>query len=127
MRNSSFDDPAAPQAEMFRPAKRTAFLNPSSQVMQKRQRLAPVHKSGSSSSHRSPTGAGGTSAIKEQTPNYLFAPFPNQPAPLLGPIHTSTSSDTEWNDELSKVAQDFDGLKFEGDGWFDPFMGFQGD
>jgi len=59
--------------------------------------------------------------------NYLFVPFPNQPAPLLGPIHTSTSADTEWNYELNKVAQGFDGLNFSGDDWFDPFMGYQGE
>lgn len=59
--------------------------------------------------------------------NFLFAPFPNQqPAPLLGPIHTSTTPDPdlEWGeDEVRRVTRDFDGLRFEGDGWFDPFMG----
>lgn len=103
---SSFD--FSSQAEAYRPEKRAAFFNPSSQVMQKRQKLAPRETRGV------PT-------------NYLFAPFPNQPAPLLGPIHTSTSADTEWNDELSKVAQGFDGLNFSEDDWFDPFMGYQGD
>jgi len=76
--------------------------------MQKRQRLAPRDTS-------------------HQLMNYLFAPSPNQPAPLLGPTHTSTSADTEWNDELNMVAQGFDGLNFLGDDWFDPFMGFQGE
>ncbi|OCL04980.1 hypothetical protein AOQ84DRAFT_299807 [Glonium stellatum] len=95
-------------ASVYRPEKRAHFLNPSSQVMQKRQRLAPRETS-------------------TQPMNYLFAPFPNQPAPLLGPIHTSTSADTEWNDELNKVAQGFDGLNFSGDDWFDPFMGYQGE
>jgi hypothetical protein len=125
-----FEDPAAPQTELLRPAKRASFLNNSSDVMQKRQRLAPVHGSGSGSSVSSSSGnggAGGQGAIKEHTPKFLFAPFPNQPAPLLGPIHTSTGAETEQHDELSKVAQDFDGLKFEGDGLFDPFMGYQGE
>jgi len=64
---------------------------------------------------------------REQQANYLFAPFPNQPAPLLGPIHTSTSADTKRNEEMSQVAHGFDGLSFEGDGGlFDPFMGYQG-
>ncbi|KAF2810451.1 uncharacterized protein BDZ99DRAFT_312358 [Mytilinidion resinicola] len=88
--------------------KRALFRSPSSQVMQKRQRLAPRE-----------TG--------HQVMNYLFAPSPNQPAPLLGPMHTSTSAETEWNDELNMVAQGFDGLNFLGDDWFDPFMGFQGE
>lgn len=99
---------SASGASVSRPEKRAHFLNPSSQVMQKRQRLAPRE----------------TSA---QPMNYLFVPFPNQPAPLLGPIHTSTSADTEWNYELNKVAQGFDGLNFSGDDWFDPFMGYQGE
>ncbi|KAK5201702.1 hypothetical protein LTR16_001762 [Cryomyces antarcticus] len=95
------------QAQIYRPEKRSHFLNPSTQVMQKRQRLAPRE-------------------TREQPTNYLFAPFPNHPAPLLGPVHTSTSADTEHNDELNKVAQGLDGLSF-GDDWFDPFMGYQGD
>jgi hypothetical protein len=127
-----FEDPAAPQTELLRPAKRASLLNNTSQVMQKRQRLAPVQSSGSGSgssvsSSGGNGGSGGHAAIKEHTPNFLFAPFPNQPAPLLGPIHTSTVAETEQHDELSKVAQDFDGLKFEGDGLFDPFMGYQGE
>ena len=96
------------QNDTPRPAKRAAFLNPSSDVLQKRQKLQPRNDNG-----------------RELPTNYLFAPFPNQPAPLLGPIHTSTSADTAWSDELNKVAQGFDGLKFEGDGWFDPFIGYQ--
>jgi hypothetical protein len=118
-----YDDFTAPQAELFRPAKRSAFLNPSSEALQKRQRLAPVQGSGSEDS----ASPGNAPANRDQQPNYLFAPFPNQPAPLLGPVHTSTSTDMEWIDDLAKVAQDFDGMKFEGDGWFDPFLGFQGD
>ncbi|KAK3080667.1 hypothetical protein LTS18_014268 [Coniosporium uncinatum] len=98
------------QAEIMRPEKRGPgpYLNPSTQVMQKRQRLEPRE-------------------TREAPINYLFAPFPNQPAPLLGPIHTSTSADTEWNDELSKVAQGFDGLDFSDDRLLDPFMGYQGE
>jgi hypothetical protein len=103
------------QNEAFRPSKRSAFFNPSSEVLQKRQKLQPRAQ------------AGREGASREQPTNYLFAPFPNQPAPLLRPIHTSTSADTTWNDEFNKVARNFDGLKLEGDGWFDPFMGYQGD
>jgi len=142
-----FEDPAAPQAELLRGSKRTAFLNPSSQVMQKRQRLAPVHASsgqppgqtgsgsGSASGGSAPNtplgtnvmGSGGLTKEENQRTNsgshFLFAPFPNQPAPLLGPVHTSTTSEAEDMDELSSVVKDFDGLRFKGDGWFDPFMG----
>lgn len=64
---------------------------------------------------------------QQQQTNYLFAPFPNQPAPLLGPIHTSTSAETNRLDEMVQVAQGFDGLSFEQGGWFDPFMGYTGD
>ncbi|RDI87158.1 hypothetical protein Vi05172_g2827 [Venturia inaequalis] len=64
---------------------------------------------------------------EQQQTNYLFAPFPNQPAPLLGPIHTSTSAETVRFDEMVQVAQGFDGLSFEQGGWFDPFMGYTGD
>ncbi|OCK74707.1 hypothetical protein K432DRAFT_409640 [Lepidopterella palustris CBS 459.81] len=100
--------PSSGSGSAYRSEKRSHFLNPSSQVMQKRQRLAPRETS-------------------TQPMNYLFAPFPNQPAPLLGPIHTSTSADMEWNDELNRMAQGFDGLNFSGDDWFDPFMGYQGE
>ncbi|KAF2669508.1 hypothetical protein BT63DRAFT_262961 [Microthyrium microscopicum] len=152
-----FDDPAAPQAELVRGAKRTAFLNPS-QVIQKRARLAPVLSTPSASADRGGSRSGSGSSAPGTPPNataapgkgagsgsgsgqttnttgsgatehrtnqasFLFAPFPNQPTPLLGPIHTSRVADTDWHDELNRVAQDFDGLKFEGDGWFDPFMG----
>ncbi|TKA73117.1 hypothetical protein B0A49_03413 [Cryomyces minteri] len=106
-KTSDFNFGNESQAQIYRPEKRSHFLNPSTQVMQKRQRLAPRE-------------------TREQPTNYLFAPFPNQPAPLLGPVHTSTSADTEHNDELNKVAQGLDGLSF-GDDWFDPFMGYQGD
>lgn len=130
-----FDDPAAPQTETIRGAKRAAFLNPASQVLMKRQRLAPVPgstsgqgeaSSGSSSSNTPAQQSGGrrSSSSAQQESQFLFAPFPNQAVPLLGPIHTSTSADTAWSEELSRVAQDFDGLRFEGDGWFDPFIGF---
>jgi hypothetical protein len=142
-----FDDRSAPQAEILRGAKRGAFLNPSSQVMQKRPRLAPVQTSatrptpgksasasgsGSSTSITPPSitlkrGAGGLTEGGDQRTgqagNFLFSPFPSQPAPLLGPVHTSTTSEAEFMDDLHKVVQDFDGLQFDGDGWFDPFMG----
>jgi hypothetical protein len=165
---SRFDDPTAPVAELQRETvsssggssggrgeatsatKRAAFLNPGSQLMQKRQRLAPVQPGGTSSSssvaasrrhgksratQEGSSGAGtsdsGADSGKEEGTtggggkNFLFAPFPNQPAPLLGPIHTSTTPDPEWSEEdvVKRVTQDFDGLRFEGDGWFDPFMG----
>lgn len=56
--------------------------------------------------------------------NFLFTPFANQPAPLLGPIHTSSTPDPEFGeDDVRKVTSDFDGMRFGGDGWFDPFMG----
>lgn len=188
------------QADVYRPEKRPASLNPSSQVMHKRIRVnvssttAPQHGRNPAdpakmSRSLAPTQQlvhaeeGGTSdtsgqprtrqrqppqrslALEELPPmtteqqeqqaqrqeqqggyqpppprhqqqsrvaphgttTYLFTPFPNQPAPLLGPIHTSTNADTGWNDELNKVSQDFDGLNFEnfGDEWFDPFMGYQ--
>jgi hypothetical protein len=127
---ANFEDDTAPQAELFQPNKRAAFLNPSSKVMQKRQRLAPVQGGSGGGSSGSQSGGSNTpgkqAANRDQQPNYLFAPFPNQPAPLLGPYHTSTTVDTGFSDDLSKAGQVFDGLKFEGDGWFDPFMGFQG-
>jgi hypothetical protein len=135
-----FDDPTAPQAEITRGTKRATFLNPS-QTMQKRAKLAPVISPITSGPAGSGNGSGSGSSSAPNTPSatpsraqkeseqrstqstFLFAPFPNQPAPLLGPVHTSTMADTEWSEELSRVTQDFDGLKFEGNGWFDPFMG----
>ncbi|TLD39586.1 hypothetical protein E2P81_ATG00573 [Venturia nashicola] len=75
--------------------------------------------SASSSSQRPPR--------EQQQTNYLFTPFPNQPAPLLGPIHTSTSAETARLEGMDQVVQGFDGLIFEQGGWFDPFMGYTGD
>jgi hypothetical protein len=129
---SMLDGATGQQAEIFRPQKRTAFLAPTSDgVGPKRQKLTPQGSTGPGrQAQPSVPGNSATPAglLREQQPpgqaSYLFAPFPNQPAPLLGPIHTSTSADTAWNDELNKVAQGFDGLKFEGDGWLDPFMGY---
>jgi hypothetical protein len=145
---SRFDDPTAPAAHLRRDSsssaaaaaaaassgasKRALFLNPSSQLLPKRQRLAPVASSNpptrtmenSAGKH---TPESDTLATREdhQGKNMLFTPFANQPAPLLGPIHTSVTPDPELSDEdeMRKVTQDFDGLRFEGDGWFDPFMG----
>lgn len=133
------EDPAAPQADPVHGTKRAAFLNPSSQVLQKRQKLAPVKGSGSDKSP-SFSGSGSGSSDREQQVStgaeltgkngddqrtnhnrFLFSPFPNQPAPLLGPIHTSTSVDEAWADALTCVANDFDGLRFDGDGWFMPY------
>ena len=95
------------QGESFRQEKHASFVSPGVQVMQKRQRLAPRE-------------------TPEKPTKYLFAPFPNQPAPLLRPTHTSTSDDINWNEDLNEIAQGFDGLVF-GDDWYDPFMGYRGD
>lgn len=101
-------------------SKRSAFLQPEN-LLQKRQRLL------------APRGEFGTRELRDQPVNYLFAPFPNQPAPLLGPIHTSTTAGVgaegrRWNEEINRVAGVFDGLRFEGDGgWFDQFVGWQGE
>jgi hypothetical protein len=98
---------------------------------------SPAHAGSSSTADVSPRGGtsdSGTESGKEEEragttgvgkSTVLFAPFPNQPAPLLGPIHTTTTPDPGWNEEevVKGVTQDFDGLRFEGDGWFDPFMG----
>lgn len=153
------DDVNMGQQDVFKSSKRTAFPEPSNNVL-KRQRLAmPRLPGGTSSSsslgmdgNESSSSGGlagstaapisqvrdGTSGDPSSSPskrpsrdqqqtNYLFAPFPNQPAPLLGPIHLSTSAETERLDEMIKVAQGFDGLSFEQGGWFDPFMGYSGD
>jgi hypothetical protein len=152
------DDVNMGQQDVFKSAKRSAFLGPSNNVL-KRQKLAMPRLPGATSSSSSlgmegnessgSGGPGGSAAPisqgrdgssgdsssspgqrpwrEQQQTNYLFAPFPNQPAPLLGPIHTSTSAETERLDEMIKVAQGFDGLSFEQGGWFDPFMGYSGD
>lgn len=130
---SRFTDPTAPIAELHRrdstgsagtgtgATKRAAFLNPAAQIV-KRQRLAPVQTTETGSS-----SAAGTSESGEEegvNKNFLFTPFANQPAPLLGPIHTSSTPDPEFGeDDVRKVTSDFDGMRFGGDGWFDPFMG----
>jgi hypothetical protein len=92
---------------------------------------ATTSSTGHLSSSTSGSGSqdrGGRQNTREQQTNYLFAPFPNQPAPLLGPIHTSISVDMTRANEFKDVAQGFDGLSFEGGGgWFDPFMGYQGE
>jgi hypothetical protein len=134
-------DGSSDMSETFRASKRTAFLNPSSSIIPKRQKLANPKIPGtafldSQRQNMRDLAADGQSrddnskkrSSREQQTNYLFAPFPNQPAPLLGPIHTSTSGGTARNDAVKNVAHGFDGLSFEdGGGWFDPFMGFQGD
>ncbi|KAF2757070.1 hypothetical protein EJ05DRAFT_501611 [Pseudovirgaria hyperparasitica] len=63
--------------------------------------------------------------------NYLFAPFPNQPAPLLGPIHTSEGVQEEGTDGeegeslVERVSRGFDGLSFDSeDGMFDSYLGW---
>jgi hypothetical protein len=145
-----------PRAEMFRSPKRMAFLNPPAQdSLQKRQKLDSQNSShpqklpGTASlisGHQQIDGrliaAGQAPGLqpsshtaqdkprpeREQQTNYLFAPFPNQPAPLLGPIHTSIGVALNLANETSNEAPDFDGISFEGGGgWFDPFMGYQGE
>lgn len=139
-----------PFGDIFRPNKRTANVPASPETLQKRAKLAteqasagavPMANMGQSpialrghSSAGSRSGSGQNASLMPDrsaslpgtAPQYLFAPFPAQPAPLLGPIHTSTTADTAWSDELGRIAQGFDGLKFEQDGQnflFDPFMG----
>lgn len=152
--NLAAEHRTGPQAEVFRPSKRMYNLNPSTSNIPKKQKLAAPRLPGAAflesgqqpEGLRSPAGSGaeetdgnttsgsntGKSKPKrsrEQQTNYLFAPFPNQPAPLLGPIHTSTTSDLGRLDALSAdVEHGFDGLSFEGGGgWFDPFMGYSGE
>ena len=113
--------------DLFRPSttstttsKRAAFLQPDNPLQKRQRLLAPRSEVGG----REP---------RDQPVNYLFAPFPNQPAPLLGPIHTSTTVGVgterrRWNEEVSRVAGVFDGLRFEGEGgWFDQLVGWQGE
>jgi hypothetical protein len=146
-----------PRGEMFRSPKRMAFLNsPAQDPLQKRQKLDspsssfPQKLPGTASlvmgsqqidgNLSITTQLHGQSSIssgatlkrsrhdREHQTNFLFAPYPNQPAPLLGPIHTSIGVDMTTGDEVNDVAQGFDGLSFEGGGgWFDPFMGYQGE
>ncbi|KAF2405323.1 hypothetical protein EJ06DRAFT_525849 [Trichodelitschia bisporula] len=66
-----------------------------------------------------PSGAG---AGSPGNTNYLFTPFPSQPAPLLMPIHTSTAGG-----ESEVVIQELEGLNFEGNDWFDQFLGYSGE
>lgn len=114
----------APGPRVSSGSKRGAFLNPAAQpgVLKKKQRLAPVQQG------RRPSTTTTEDDEEEEEEergrgSVLFAPFPNQPAPLLGPIHTSSQPDPEWSEEVRRVTRDFDGLRFEGDGWFDPFIG----
>jgi hypothetical protein len=119
---------AGPSASRSGAAATTAAAVP------KRQRLASRggRKNAAESSDDSDAGELEAPPLQQQplpqpNINFLFAPFPSQqPAPLLGPIHTSTTPDPdlEWGEEeVRRVTRDFDGLRFEGDGWFDPFMG----
>jgi hypothetical protein len=145
-----------PRAEMFRSPKRMAFLNPPrGDTLQKRQKLGSPESAyqqklpGTASlisGHQqidgkiiasgpppgqqplSSTSQDKSKSGREPQTNYLFAPFPNQPAPLLGPIHTSISVDLNVGNEVNREASGFDGISFEGGGgWFDPFMGYQGE
>ncbi|KAF2842734.1 hypothetical protein M501DRAFT_924143 [Patellaria atrata CBS 101060] len=56
-------------------------------------------------------------------PSYLFAPVPDQPPPLLGPIHTGSSVNMDVNDTAEMIRKGFEGLSFTGDDWsVEPFM-----
>ncbi|QDS72658.1 hypothetical protein FKW77_002666 [Venturia effusa] len=141
------DDASMGQQDPFQSTKRAAFPGPISGQKRQRLNMRPGHEGNEPSGSGGPGGSiAPTTAIGRDTPsgesssspvlrpprdqqqtNYLFAPFPNQPAPLLGPIHTSTSAETQRLDEMVQVAQGFDGLSFEQGGWFDPFMGYSGD
>ncbi|GME24607.1 c6 transcription factor [Neofusicoccum parvum] len=127
-------------ATSSRPEKREAYPPAGPQALPKRQRLAAPHVNDTIANTLTKDGGFNTAPITKQQQQpimkYLFAPFPNQPAPLLSPIHTSTShngsGDEEangdaWDEELRKVSQGLDGLNFVGDDGFDPFMGYQGD
>ncbi|EKG14941.1 Transcription factor fungi [Macrophomina phaseolina MS6] len=149
--NSGFapgDGASAPTSILFsssRPEKRDSrFTSPPAgvQTLPKRQRLTVPHLSNPNSTESVSKGATGQQAItsaqhqQDIITRYLFAPYPNQPAPLLGPIHTSTSHNggdgdqgegDAWAEELRKVSLGFDGLNFAADDGFDPFMGYRGD
>jgi hypothetical protein len=110
----------------------SATLAAAAAAVPKRQRLAAWAAAESSEDSdvdvdvEGPEGA--PPQIRRQpSVGFLFAPFPSQqPAPLLGPVHTSTTPDPDLEgteDEVRRVTRDFDGLRFEGDGWFDPFVG----
>jgi hypothetical protein len=146
-RSFSYDttfSPFAPDQSSGQPQKRPHYPLPSSQIMQKRQRLQPRPNT-----QKRPSD-------QQQPTDYLFAPFPNQPAPLMGPIHTSEGltrrgsgdqmgkgkgkaegdvrssenkegSETDGDGDGGQLAGVFDGLNFEGDGMFDPFMGYTGE
>lgn len=120
------------------------FLAPPSPALQKKPRLAALPRvlardsSSTSDGEFNPNRRGSVTSIASSggklaaldptiTPvvpaNYLFAPFPNQPAPLLGPIHTSAAAGPGVD---FRTLNGFDGLSFEGEsGWFDPFMGYE--
>jgi hypothetical protein len=128
----ALDQPGGP------PQKRPHYPLPSSQIMQKRQRLQPRQNT----------------LKRASDADYLFAPFPNQPAPLMGPIHTSEGvrrgsgevfgkgkgrveiggddddtrgTGSDGDGDGGRLAGVFDGLNFEGDNIFDPFMGYTGE
>jgi hypothetical protein len=129
--------------------KRGAFSQPNvpPTPQQKKQRLSVPRMLNQSSSSISETSGASvprtsiTSTVASKHPakllpelssnvaaqmSYLFAPFPNQPAPMLVPIHTSNVVETRLDTQiLHPTLPDFDGLTFESEtGWFDPFMGF---
>ncbi|KAH7025325.1 fungal-specific transcription factor domain-containing protein [Macrophomina phaseolina] len=69
---------------------------------------------------------------QQQVIKHPFIPFPNEPAPLLHPIHTSTSHNDDdckdagsdaCNEESQKVNRGMHGLIFDGNDGLDLFMG----
>ncbi|KAF2435240.1 hypothetical protein EJ08DRAFT_581095 [Tothia fuscella] len=128
--DGNLDNASGHQTDVFRTSKRMAFLNPSSSVVPKRQKLAMPRLPGAAFLESGQMESDSDVELKdskgkstrEQQSNFLFAPFPNQPAPLLEPIHTSMQPEVATE---TSVAEGFDGLSFDdGGGWFDPFMGY---
>jgi hypothetical protein len=150
MAEGNLEETAGFQQDVFRSTKRVGFLNPSSSIIPKRQKLAAPGLPGAASlasgklppcslereeaegedddeysAAMGPDGKPKQTYSREQQSRVLFAPFPNQPAPLLEPIHTSVQLEVNNQDG---VADGYDGISFEGSGgWFDPYMGYQGD
>ena len=134
-KRAAFLDPGSQKRQRLAPVQQGAVSPASSSSAAARSRHRRASRAtaaeGSSGAGTSDSGGdsgkeeGAGSAGKGTGKSFLFAPFPNQPAPLLGPIHTSTVLDEDEGEEdvVKRVTQDFDGLRFEGDGWFDPFIG----
>ncbi|KAI9695758.1 MAG: hypothetical protein M1820_008430 [Bogoriella megaspora] len=72
---------------------------------------------------RRQTQVGVSRHSRERISQYFFTPFPNQPAPLLAPMHKSPAgTDVITTENVSNTEQVPDGMSFDG-GWLDPFMG----